>query len=101
MEPAPVKLDQEVQKPQEEVKKAPTPVQSPAPSPVSSPAPTNNIVKETKKEVEPEPKKEEANSFAFKLEQLQQMGFVDKERNIALLMKNHLDMVRTVKDLLE
>jgi hypothetical protein len=32
---------------------------------------------------------------------MSEMGFVERQKNIALLVKNKGDMVRTVKDLLE
>jgi len=50
-----------------------------------------------------EPKKEEPKISAFeaKLQQLEEMGFSDRPRNVELLVKCNGDMVSVVRDLLE
>jgi len=60
------------------------------------------IVAEEPKKVE-EPKKEQPKISAFeaKLQQLEEMGFSDRPRNIQLLVKWNGDMVLVVRDLLE
>lgn len=42
----------------------------------------------------------ELNPFQLKLKQLEEMGFVERERNIAALLKNDGNLLQTVKDLL-
>jgi len=65
------------------------------------------VVKEEPKRAELKPlvpQKEEPkqpSEFEAKLKQLNEMGFVDRRRNIELLVKNKGDMVNVVKDLLE
>lgn len=51
---------------------------------------------ETKQEV-PE---EKSHPFADKLKQLSEMGFVDRNKNIGLLVKHNGDMIKAVMDLL-
>jgi len=81
-----------------EVKEEVKPVEVAAPV-FAKPVPLR-IVKEVvpvQEEAKPEVAK---NPFADKLEQLKAMGFVDEERNIALLVKHKGDLVKTVSDLL-
>jgi len=50
------------------------------------------------------PKKEEpqvAHPFEQKLKQLDEMGFTNRAVNISLLVNNKMDLVKTIKDLLE
>jgi hypothetical protein len=65
-------------------------------------------VEPKKEEPKEEPKKEElkkeepkVSAFEAKLHQLEEMGFVTKERNVELLVKHKGDMIAVVKDLLE
>jgi hypothetical protein len=49
----------------------------------------------------PEEKKKELSPFEAKLVQLEDMGFVDREKNIERLVRNSGDLVRTIRELLE
>jgi len=64
------------------------------------------VVKEEPKKEEPkkeEPQKEEptASPFEAKLQQLEEMGFLNRQRNIELLVKWKGDVITAVMDLLE
>lgn len=48
----------------------------------------------------PAPAKE-LNTFQLKLKQLEEMGFQEKEKNIAALLKNGGNLLQTVKDLVD
>ena len=48
-----------------------------------------------------EEKKKELSPFEAKLKQLEEMGFVNRERNIETLVKRSGDLVKTIRDLLE
>jgi len=54
-----------------------------------------------KEEIVPEETKKELTAFESKLKQLGEMGFLDKNKNIELLIKNGGDILVTVKNLLD
>jgi len=81
-EPKPVEIKQEVKK--EEVKKV-----EQLPKPVEAP------------KVEKKQEPAVAHPFEVKLKQLEEMGFGDRARNISLLVHNKMDLVKTIRDLLE
>jgi len=57
-------------------------------------------VNESPKVVEKKEESKVSSPFEMKLKQLEDMGFVDKIKNIEILVKNKGDMLQTVKDLL-
>jgi len=75
---------------------APSPVPTtPAsvPTPVQTPAtPVVNAAPKPEKPLTP---------FEMKVKQLEEMGFLNKAKNVELLVKYNGDMVRTVRDLLD
>jgi hypothetical protein len=87
----------------------------PAPKPEVKPVdkePVKPVEKKEEKKEEPKkqekpveaPKTEEpkvAHPFEQKLKQLDEMGFTNRAVNISLLVNNKMDLVKTIKDLLE
>jgi type IV secretory pathway VirB10-like protein len=61
---------------------------------------TPEIKKEDSKPSTPQPEKKES-AFEAKLRQLEEMGFMNREANVELLVKRKGDMVLVVRDLLE
>lgn len=97
------------------VETKPEPIAVPAPKPIEVPKPTE--VKESKVETKPVPlpkpveivvvplpKPEEPkaapDAFTMKLNQLEEMGFTDRSKNVHLMMKHNGDLVAVVKNLL-
>jgi len=77
------------------------PIQEELPQEVAKSEEPHNDQPERPDDKEEEEVKVGENTFAKKLRQLEEMGFVDRERNISLLVKHKADIVQTIKDLLE
>jgi outer membrane biosynthesis protein TonB len=90
----PIEKKEEVQPiaKKEEIKVAEKIAEQPKPVAVEAPKPA-------KQETQEEPKT--SHPFEVKLKQLDEMGFTDRSKNIALLVKNQMDLVKTIRDLLE
>jgi hypothetical protein len=69
----------------------------PAPVVTPSPAPTSPIPSPA---TSTEPKKPDNESVEFKLGQLADMGFTDRETNLNLLVKYRGNLVNVIRDLL-